>query len=272
MRLIASGITEAEALAEFGIMSGMTLPLLTIPGTLIGSVAVALTPEISSHTTNIDKETNTQKRAIIKSQINSALGVSVVISFMLVPIYLVLGKEIGLLLFNNVKAGEYLILSCWVMIPMCITQITNSVLNSMGLELKSLLNYAIGAVFMLLCIYFLPKFVGINSLIIGMGGMQVITSVLNLNMLVKRKLLTKKHLSTFLYMLISSVFCASFSRFAYNILIKGLSSFSSLFISGLVSLASLFTLIILFNIADTTTLFIRKKQKQKNLETSTKNV
>lgn len=263
MRLVVAGITESEALAEFGIMSGMTLPLLSIPGTLIGSLAVALIPEISSIATNIDKLEDKEKRATIKAQINNAIGVAVVLSFLLFPVYLVLGKEIGLFLFNNAKAGEYLILSCWVMIPMGICQITNSVLNAIGLEMKSLINYAAGAIFMFIAIFFLPKYLGINSLIVGTGAMYVVTSVMNLSMLKKRKLLTRKHINTFFYMIVTSVFCASFSRFAYNILKDGVSSFTSLFIAGLVSVASLIVLILIFNIANASTLIFKKSNKTK---------
>jgi len=261
LRLVAVGMAESEALAEFGILSGMTLPLLTIPGTLIGSLAVALIPEISANTTNIDKLNNDKVRTTIRAQINNAIGVAVVLSFIFLPFYLMLGKEIGLLLFNNQKAGEYLILSSWIMIPMGICQITNSVLNAIGLEMKSLLNYILGAIFMFASIIFLPQYIGINSLIVGTALMYIITGVLNLNMLKKRRLLSRKHITTFIYMIITSIFCSSFARFAYNITNMLAGNFISLIIAGIVSVASLCILTMVFNIADTSTLIFKKKHK-----------
>lgn len=258
IRLVLAGISNEQALAEFGIMSGMTLPLLTIPGTVIGSLAVALTPELSANaSTSIH---DPKKRVKIKNQINNAITVSVVLSFVLFPIYLVLGKELGLFLFNNTKAGTYLILSCWIMVPMGVCQITNCVLNSIGKELKSLINYAAGAIFMFASIFFLPKYVGINSLIIGTGSMYVVTAIMNLLLLKKEHLLSKSHITTFFYMIAISVFCASFSRFAYNITAQSFSAFWSITVSCLVSFVSLFVLVIVFNIADLSSLLIRKKK------------
>ena len=47
-RLIAAGYTESQALAQLGIAMGMTVPVLMIPSTIIGSLAMALIPKISS--------------------------------------------------------------------------------------------------------------------------------------------------------------------------------------------------------------------------------
>jgi len=267
LRLVAVGMAENEALAEFGIISGMTLPLLTIPGTLIGSLAVALIPEISANTTKIDKLNDPKVRATIRAQVNNAIGIAVIMSFIFLPFYLMLGKEIGTLLFNNQKAGEYLILASWIMIPMGICQISNSVLNAIGLEMKSLVNYIIGAVFMFASIIFLPKYIGIGSLIVGTAFMYTITAILNLNMLRTRKLLSKKHITTFFYMIITSIFCSSFARFAYNVTNMMASNFISLLVAGVVSVASLCILTMVFNIADASTLIFHKRNKNNDNKT-----
>ena len=73
---------------------------------------------------------------------------------------------------------------------MGITNITSAILNSVGLEVKSFVNYLCGGIFMFACILFLPKYVGINALIIGMGISSIISAFLNILML-KRKMKIK---------------------------------------------------------------------------------
>ena len=71
------------------------------------------------------------------------------------------------------------------MFPMSITLITTSMLNSLNLEKKTLFYYLIGASVLLLCIYFLPKYIGIYSLVLGLLLSYIITSVFNLILLKK---------------------------------------------------------------------------------------
>ena len=44
MRLIASGVSSARAMSEYGVVFGMVMPVLMLPSTLIGSIALVLVP------------------------------------------------------------------------------------------------------------------------------------------------------------------------------------------------------------------------------------
>ena len=259
-RLMLYGYTSGEALAKFGIVMGMTFPLLMIPGTLISSLAVAIIPEISEQTTNIDK--GVKNHQALKNQINLALGLSCVISFILVPAFLVLGKPIGVFLFNNEEAGTYLTMAAMLMVPMGLAQISSAVLNAIGLELKSLKNYAVSALFLFVCIYFLPKYLGVAALIIGMAGLSVISTVLNFYMLKKRDLLSPKIYSTLFILLIISVPSAMLSRFVFNILNRFIPLFFSLAISGAISVITISLLALVSNIGEVR-FFTLKKLKKK---------
>lgn len=45
--LIRAGATQTEALQMFGVVSGMAIPILSIPSTVIGSISLVLVPELS---------------------------------------------------------------------------------------------------------------------------------------------------------------------------------------------------------------------------------
>ena len=177
-RLILYGLSPSLAMAKYGELSGMSIPLIYIPSTLIGSIALVLVPELS-------KNFYSNNMITLRRNIEEAVKCSVFISCMIIPVFLSMGKEIGIMMYDNKNAGIYVQNSCLIMFPMSITMITTSMLNSLNLERKTLLYYLIGATFLIFSIYFLPKYVGIYSLIIGLMASYLITSICNLILLKK---------------------------------------------------------------------------------------
>ncbi len=177
-RLILCGLSPSLAMAKYGELSGMSIPLIYIPSTLIGSIALVLVPELS-------KNYYSNNMITLRRNIEEAVKCSVFISCMIVPVFLSMGEEIGIMMYDNKNAGIYVKNSCLIMLPMSITLISTSMLNSLNLERKTLLYYLIGASFLLFSIYFLPKYVGIYSLVIGLMASYLITAVCNLILLKK---------------------------------------------------------------------------------------
>ncbi len=176
LRLIAAGYTESGAMTAFGSAMGQAIPILFIPTTLIGSFTLVLVPEISE---NYYKK----RQYYLKRDVEKALKFTIFLTALFVPVFLVCGKEIGILIFNNTECGEYLTASSFLMLFMSLSNISTSMLNSMGLENKTLVYYVVASGFMLLCIWFLPEFVGIYALLIGFSLVFGITTVLNLVLL-----------------------------------------------------------------------------------------
>ena len=178
LRLVAAGYTNAEAMSSFGAAVGQAIPLLFIPTTLIGSFTLVLVPEIS--------ENYYKKRSYyLKRDVEKALKFCIFLTSLFIPVFFVCGKEIGILVFNGHECGTYLTASAFLMLFMSLSSITTSMLNSMGLEHKTLVYYIISGIFMLLCIWFLPKVCGIYSLLIGFSFIYGLTSILNLVLLNK---------------------------------------------------------------------------------------
>ena len=249
LRLTTFGFSHSQALAEFGIVTGMALPLITIPGTFISSIAVALVPEISSQTTNIDKDANIDK-TFLRSKISVAMNCTLILSFMLVPAFLSLGRPIGEIVFKNSRAGTFISAGSILMIFMGLNQICSSILNAIGLEIKSLKNYCAGAIALLFCIYFLPRFIGVMSLVVAMLSMSLISGLLSLSMLKKRELLPSNLPVNTMKLTIITIISSAITHFTYNLLfIAKLGMFISCAISGTISLISFFALCYSLNIA-----------------------
>ncbi len=179
-RLVDAGFTSSQAMSIFGVAIGMTLPLLYLPSTLVGSLATALVPDISMALAKKDKQ-HIQKR------MQTSVNFTTLVSFLIAPIFIAVGDKIGVFLYNDALSGTLLQFSAWLMVPMGLTNISSAMLNSLGYEVKSFVNYVIGGIFMFLSILILPKYIGVNSLIVGMGISTVVTASLNFLML-RRKL------------------------------------------------------------------------------------
>ena len=216
LMLVRSGTSTNDAVSFFGIVTGMALPIVTIPGTIIGSISVALIPELSG-----------RNEIFITKQTNLSLSYSIIISFLLFPTLLILGEPLGVLLFSNRAAGEILKYGSYLLLPLGISQLSGSILNAIGMEKRGLLNYFISAVVMILTITLLPKFIGVYALVLGFFLMSVISSLLNL-------LSITKYLSSYSF---KTIFCSVIFSIPSCLICKWTYSLLSTFCIPLISIA-----------------------------------
>ncbi|MBQ7884561.1 MAG: oligosaccharide flippase family protein [Clostridia bacterium] len=254
MRLVSAGYTSSQALALYGTAMGMTIPFLYIPSTIIGALSTALVPDLSAALVTNDMQ-------YIKNRIVSAIRFTIFISVIFIPLYMGAGEIIGLFFYDNGLSGILLQQSAWVILPLGLTNITSSLLNSLGYEIKSMKNYVLGAIILILSIWFLPKFVGINSLIIGFGSLFVITSILNIKML-KNIINCKLQINKFLWLSIIFVIpAASICSFVCNLLLNFTTKFFALAISCSLGAIFYIVLCLIFNLIEFNSLAVWLKQK-----------
>ena len=177
--LMRAGLNNSEALTLFGIVSGMVLPILFIPSTLIGSLSLVLVPELSEDF----YRGNTER---LEKNIERGLTFSFLIACALIPFFYAIGEDLGMLAFANPTASEMIAKSCPLLLPMSLTMISTSILNSMGFEKQTFLFYFVGAAALLLSILILPQFCGAYAYIIGLGASFILTAVCNLVFLRKK--------------------------------------------------------------------------------------
>ena len=255
-RLVKLGYTNAQALSIYGIAIGMTLPLLYLPNTLIGSLSTALIPDISMAVA----ENNTNH---IEKRIQSSLTFAIFVSSIAVPVYIGLGEMIGQFLYADVLSGALLMKSAWIMIPMGITNITSALLNSLGYEIKSFINYIFGAVVMFSCIWFLTTFTGINSLSIGLGLCSIITSILNVRMLKQKTKVNINILKPIIKIVLILAPCSALTSFVGTLLNFIFPTFIVLILAGIFSVIVFVLLCVIFNIVDISSYYVAIKSKLK---------
>jgi stage V sporulation protein B len=158
-----TGVTKGEAVAAFGTSVGMALPLLFLPSTIIGSLAVALVPELSAKIQRKDF-------AGARKEVERSVLFSIAVCALSTPLFYAAGNPLGLFLYNNAEVGRYLAGAAWIMLPVSLEQITSSMMNSLGLELQSYRNYCVTVPLMLVCLLALPYFIGMNAYFVSLGA------------------------------------------------------------------------------------------------------
>ena len=256
LRLTAIGYSSSQAMSLFGVAVGMTMPLLFVPTTLIGSLSTALVPDISMAVAKDDA-------AHIASRVRSSVVFALFVSAMVVPLFAGAGEMIGEFLFGNTLSGVILASSAWIMIPMGITNITSSLLNSLGYEIRSCVNYFVGAIVMFVAMWFLPTLCGINALFWGMGLCMCTTAVLNFFMLKRKTKVKLKILKPLLILIAITLPCAAITSFVGELCAMILPQFLSIIISCGVGGLFYLLLCMIFNVVDVKGYFVQVASKLK---------
>ena len=240
--LVSIGYTSSQAISEYGILMGMTFPLLFTPLSVVGSLSMVLVPKISTL-----KVSN--KYDEIANNIESSINASLFLSMLLIPLFISVGDLIGIVLFDNIQAGIYLQLSAVCILPIVISNITSSVMNALSLETKSFINYIIGSAVMFVCLFVFTPIVGINSIIIAFFLSMSATAILNFRTI-------KKEVPTLSYKLLFNLFryaiilvpTSLVGHFVSNILYHFLPAFIAGVIGGGLSMVLTLALIQMFHI------------------------
>ncbi len=254
--LVFAGYSTSEAISSYGVIMGMTFPMLFVPMALIGSISMVLVPSISAMATKNDYQS-------INQNITSSLEVTMFISMLFIPIYLSVGDLIGIILYDNVMSGVLLQLAAVCVLPISLCNLTGSILNALNLETKSFINYIIGSVVLFASIIIFTPFVGINSVIISFFLSMGTISLLNLNKIKKRiKVLNFNLFNSIIKYSCIIIPVSLLCHFISNILQIVLNNFFAAAISSVICLGSTLLMCQIFNVYNIKNLskFIKKKK------------
>ena len=177
--LVQSGLTQVDAMKIYGVVTGMVLPVLFLPATLIGSLSVVISPTLSESFYS----SNTAK---LKRTIQSGLTAAFLLAGGLIPLLFTLGEEVGELIFSSALAGEMIRNCCPILLPMTISMISTTILNSLGFTKQTFKFFLVGSAFSIFCILLLPQKIGGYAHLVGMGGSFALTALCSLIFLQKR--------------------------------------------------------------------------------------
>lgn len=254
--LVNAGIYSDQALSQLGIIMGMTFPIITIPTTLVGSLVMALVPKLS-----ILKQE--KRNFALQNQIINSLTFTLFCSFLFLPVFSALGVPICELLFNNSQAGVYLSSSAWLIVPMALAQISTAILNSLGKEKFVFFSHGISGIFVILSILFLPKYIGIYALLIGMGLQNGVVMILNL-IKIRKETEYKSQMAKVVKYIAISVLLYLFTSWSNPLICYVFGSVIGLILSCVISVGIFVLLAYGFNLINLDLLLCKLKKQPKN--------
>jgi O-antigen/teichoic acid export membrane protein len=203
----------------------MAIPVLYTPATVIGSIALVLTPEIS------DCFYREQHRRL-QIALSKALQVTVFISASMIPLFFVFGSDMGMILYSSARSGEIIRNAAAMLLPMSLNMISSSMLNSLGCEKKTLLYYFFGAAIMLLAVWFLPRYIGIYALIVGQFLNHLTCAFLNLRLLRKKCVYPPAYKKFTLCMIVILLAESLLGQIVYPLCLRVMSVFPAMILAG----------------------------------------
>lgn len=170
-RLITYGYDQTSALSVYGILTGMSLPLLLFPGAITNSICVLLLPLVS------EAEAGGNKRAI-KKAVNKSIRYGFLLGAVFTALFFFGGKLLGRLLYQNELAGKFIIILSFLCPLMYIAGTLNSILNGLGKTGQTFLFSMISLLVRLLFVFFAIPMFGINGYLWGLLASQLVQTLL----------------------------------------------------------------------------------------------
>lgn len=163
-----SGCNTSSALSQYGIISGMSMPVLVFPAVFIIPFASLIIPEMSEAFAKNHKKTI---QRISEKMFRLTLLYSIPVTF----IFIFFAVKIGVLLYHNESAGFFLSVLAPVIPFMYLDSVVDGMLKGLNEQTSYLIfNIIDSAVRVVLTYLLLPKFG-----IIGMVAVIIISELLN---------------------------------------------------------------------------------------------
>lgn len=152
------GMPQAEAISLLGRLTGMAMPLITFPSSLLTALATATMPAISE-----SYALNNHTR--IKSTLHQSLTITAIISAFTTGMFIAFPTELGNLIYSQTQIGKML-KTLAILCPFMYTQVTMSaVLNGLGEQLFIFKTGLFSSIVNICAICFAIPFYGIEGFI-----------------------------------------------------------------------------------------------------------
>ncbi len=209
-RLCAAGLSRVAATQSFGVMFGMTMPLLSFPIAFIASLTSVMVPRMSSSKARADFSDMRRKAA----KTIHATGLS---AMPLMAIMIPLAEPLGNLLFSYNSANS-------LILPLCVATLISyyeislgALLNAVGRQKQSAIYIILGGIIQLAFTWAVGiEGVGLRAFAIGAVVSNAVTAILQFICLCRTLSLLPRFSNWFLSPLLASTLSALLVKIIYT--------------------------------------------------------
>ncbi|MCM1156703.1 MAG: polysaccharide biosynthesis protein [Roseburia sp.] len=170
-KLMAYGLSNADALGVYGVLTGMSLPLILFPSAITNSISVLLLPIVSEADASGNRSAVT--KAILKS-----IKYCLLLGFGCTAVFLLCGRLAGRILFKSELAGSFILTLSFICPFLYIASTLNSILNGLGKTALTFFYSILSLLVRLLFVFFAIPLWGIKGYLWGMLASQMVQTFL----------------------------------------------------------------------------------------------
>lgn len=205
-------MTLSGAMAEFGVLSGMTLPLLALPTGFIGALCLVMVPDLSRRTAQGDR----RAAAGFLDRVMSATSLLMAPAMALLT---VVGPTVGRAMFREQRVGELMLplavgtlLGCW-------QSVLSGALNGLGLQGKAARNAILSDAVQLAFTFFAVSRFGLAGFAAGYAASALAGAGLNLASVLRAAQLRVNWLRWFIRPLLAAVLMGLWCNLLFRVML-----------------------------------------------------
>jgi len=193
--LKGSGVSSEIALSTYGVIRGMTMPILMFPSVFIDAISDLIVPELAEC-----KASNSTKR--LNYIIDRVFNLGILLSICVMWIFLRFSKELGMAIYNSTDTAYFIKVLAPLVPFMYLDKIVDNMLKGIGEQVSSMqYNIFVSLINVGLVYLLLPKY-AIAGYIIAIYFTRILNFSLSIN-----KLIRVTSLRINLYGIVKAIFC-----------------------------------------------------------------
>ena len=213
-RLVAGGADPSEAIASFGVLCGMTMPMLNLPTGFIGALCLVLVPNLAQNAARGDHRA-------VTGFLDRVLRATSLLMAPAMALLTVVGPPLARVVFKNDAAGNYMVplaagtlLTCW-------QTVLSGALNGIGRQGLAARNAIVSDAVQLAFTYFAVGLRGLEGFVEGFVLSSLVGMVLNLISILGQTALRPKWADWFLCPLLGANLMGLCANLLFRICLDG---------------------------------------------------
>ncbi len=173
LRLQTFGLTSADALSIYGVLTGMSMPFILFPSALTNSLAVVLLPDVAECK-------SAGKNRQICSTVSNNIHICLTLGILFAGIFYFFGEEMGTYIFDQEIAGIYIKNLSLICPFLYLTTTLSSILNGLGKTGTTFVQNCISILVRLGFVYILIPIYGMKAYMWGILASYLLLSLMNI--------------------------------------------------------------------------------------------
>lgn len=211
-KLVEGGMLLSDAMSEFGVLCGMTLPLLALPTGFIGALCLVMVPDLSRRTAQGD-------RRAAGSFLDRVMSATSLLMAPAMALLTVVGPTVGRTLFRDGRVGELILplaagtlLGCW-------QSVLSGALNGMGLQGRGARNAILSDAVQLIFTFFAVPRWGLAGFAAGFAASGLVGAGLNLASVLRAACLRPQPFRWFVQPVLAAVFMGLWCNLLFRVML-----------------------------------------------------